>query len=426
MSGFKIGNKEINHISGPIRVCVLKPPQSLKKEFEKEGCRAPYILLFGDEHFGKENECKKCSCDWADEDDNECCYKIDDPKFLKLFDSAITSNFPIDLYVEQAYEPRLGDPNIYNINKEIKYIDTEGFISKFIHDYKICYSKQHRSTLRYQKDCPTKDIRWHFIDIRNIEYGKSGEHMLNSGTNTFYTILYKYFNKDNKYTKEDVYNIAKKYINDEYYKEELTMMYYIIINGPQFVKDYITENSNFIIAKQIRKQVIDKLKNFSFWHNIISERINFYFKHYFKNSGFIVDDYLIVMRFYKDVILLLFEANNKTKEEFEEERLNLIQTIEKYDLFSKNILNLNNMLTMTVLACMVDIYTISRIFKRTTNGTPSFLSMIYSGDIHIENIKDILINYLGYSIIGEVNNEGRCQDVSNINFNLLKAKSEYT
>jgi hypothetical protein len=423
MSQFKIGNKEIKSISGPVRVCVLKPPQGLKEELEKEGGRAPYLLLFGDEHFGKENECKNCSCNWDDEDLDECCYKIDDPNFLKLFDNAITSNYPIDLYVEQAYEPRLGDPDIDNINEDIKYIDTKGFMSKFIHDYKVCYSKEHRGTSRYKSICPTKDLRWHFTDIRNISYGNSGEKQIYDGTNTFYIILYNYFNKDNKYTKKDVYNIAKNIVNDN--NEELTMMYYIILNGPQFVRDYITESSNFIISKQIKKQAINKLKDFSFWHNIISERINFYFKGYFENSNFTVDDYLTVMRFYKDVLILLFEVNNKTSIEFDKERLDLINTVEKYDLFGSNILNIHHMLTMTVLACMMDIYTISRIFKKPINGTPSFLSIIYAGDGHVENIKDILINYFGYSIVGETMVEGRCQDVSSINFNLLKAKSEY-
>ena len=74
----------------------------------------------------------------------------------------------------------------------------------------------------------------------------------------------------------------------------------------------------------------------------------------------------------------------------------------------------------------MDAYTISRILKKPTNGIPSFTSLIYAGDLHVKNIIDILTKYFKYEVIGQsYSDKLRCQDVKNIEFNLLKAKQEY-
>jgi hypothetical protein len=66
------------------------------------------------------------------------------------------------------------------------------------------------------------------------------------------------------------------------------------------------------------------------------------------------------------------------------------------------------------------------MFKKPTDGNPSYLSMIYIGDAHAKNIKETLIENFNYELVGEGKNEGkRCINVDNINFNLLKAKVEY-
>jgi hypothetical protein len=64
MSKFIIGNKPIYRVSGPVRVTVLKPDNDLKKRFEEEGARLPYIILFGDHHFSRENSCDDSRPSW--------------------------------------------------------------------------------------------------------------------------------------------------------------------------------------------------------------------------------------------------------------------------------------------------------------------------------------------------------------------------
>jgi hypothetical protein len=428
MSKFIIGNKPISSVSGPVRVSVLKPNKDLKNRFELEGGRLPYIVLFGDEHFSKEYKCDSCSCNinWITEkgwENKDCCYEIDDPEFLKLFDGVASKNYPIDFYVEQLYEPRLGDPNIYNINEGLNRFDKTGYLSKLTHDYKICYSKADRRTKRYKTECPTRDIRWHFIDTRSVEYGNSGEAKLYKGLIKFYTLLYYHFDKNRP--ENDSFNQSISAFKK--YKEEFTMVFDILVNGPDFLDKYMTSDSNFLLSKQIRKQVLDELKNVDVWKKIITDRIQQTFYDYMNtvNTQFTTNDYIKVMSFYKNVLILISDENI-SKDDFLEKRKTLIESITNYNIFEENPSNLITMISLTTFTGMMDAYTISRILKKPTNGIPSFTSLIYAGDLHIKNITDILTKYFSYEVVGESNTKQyRCQDVKNIDFNILKAKQEY-
>lgn len=417
MSKFIIGNKPISSISGPVSVSVLKPNDVLRAQFEDEGGRLPYIILFGDEHFSRENKCDNCTCG------KECCYSIDDPEFLKLIDGVASKNYPIDLFVEQIYEPRLGHPDIYNIIESLNRFDTTGYLSKFVHDYRICYSKQDRRTKRYREECPTRDIRWHFIDTRTIEYGNSGEAKLYKGMIQFYSLLYYYFDKNRPENEDESYKKSIELFKK--YPEEITMVFDIIVNGPEFLNKYL--DGDFLLTKQIRKQVVDELKNIDFWKVIITERIHTTFGDYMdtQKTNFTVEDYIVVMQFYKKVLILI-SSSDISKEDFLKQRKELLTTIDKYNIFEENPSNLLTMISLTTSTAMMDAYTIARIIKKPTDGIPAFASFVYAGNLHIKNIKEILIKYFLYTDIGESNVEThRCQNVKDIDFNLLKAKQEY-
>ena len=429
MSNFIIGNKPIKSISGPIRVCVLKPDIDLKKRFKEEGGRLPYIILFGDYHFGREGKCENCDCNtywriregWSKGD---CCYEIDDPEFLKLFDSLATKDFPIDFYTEQTYEPRLSDPDIYKINESINRSDKKGYLSKFIHEYKTCYSKKDRRTKKYRSECPTRDLRWHYIDTRSIEYGNSGEALLYSGIKEFYKLLYYYFNKDKPENEDASFNEGRKAFSK--YTEKFTMVFDIIINGPEFLNKYLTKDSNFLVTKQVKKQVIPELRDIEFWKKIMFDRINKTFYDYIGLSpDYTVKDYIVGMQFYKEVLALISD-NTISKDDFLKQRKEIMEKVKKYDLFGEHIISLQNMYSLTTATSMMDIYTITRMLKKPKDGVPGFCSMFYAGDLHVENIRDILKKYFGYTVVGQsINENTRCQDVSNIDFNLFKVKQEY-
>ena len=428
MSKFIIGNKPISRVSGPVRVTVLKPDDDLRNRFKEEGARLPYIVLFGDHHFDRENNCEECECktNWITGkgwENKECCYEIDDPEFLKLFDGVASKNYPIDFYTEQSYEPRLSDPKIYEINPSLDKADKEGYLTKFIHDYKICYSKGEKEerTLRYKKECPTRDIRWHYIDTRSFRYGNSGEAQLNQGIIIYYQILKIFFNEPEDTIKEKINDIVIKH------HDKLQMTYAIILNGMYFLETYVTLSSDFLIPKQVRKQAIEELRNMDLWYAIIKDTINSTFKSYYKTSNipFNTKDYITVMQFYINVLELISDST-LSKEEFLERREGLIKSVENYKIFEDNQSNLNNMVFYTTKTAMMDIYTVARMLKNPEEGTPGFLAMYYGGDAHTTNIRDILVRHFSYEIVGESYNEKeRCQSVKDIDFNILKAKNEY-
>jgi len=420
MSKFIIGNKPIKSISGPVRVCVLKPNIDLKKRFEEEGGRLPYIILFGDYHFSREETCEKCDC----ESSGDCCYEIDDPEFLKLFDGLASKNFPIDFYTEELYEPRLSEPDIYKINESINRQDKTGYLSKFIHEYKTCYSKKDRRTKKYKNECPTRDLRWHYIDTRKVEYGNSGEALLYKGIIEFFRLLFFYFNKDIPENEDTSFNEGRKAFSK--YTKEFTMVFDIITNGPEFLNNYLTEDSNFLLTKQVKKQVLPELRDIKLWKAIMNDRIHETFYDYIGTSPYYtVDDYIAGVNFYKHILALISD-NKISKEDFLKERKELMKKVEKYDLFGENLINLQNMYSLTTATSMMDIYTITRMLKKPENGVPGFCSMFYAGDLHVKNIINILTRYFGYSIVGQSMNENlRCQDVTNIDFNLFKVKQDY-
>lgn len=425
MSKFIIGNKPISRVSGPVRVTVLKPDDDLRNKFKDEGARLPYIILFGDHHFDRENNCEECECktNWITGqgwENKECCYEIDDPEFLKLFDGVASKNYPIDFYTEQSYEPRLSDPKIYEINPSLDKADREGYLAKFLHDYKICYSKGEKRTSRYKKECPTRDIRWHYIDIRDFTYGNSGDAQLNQGIITYYNILKLFFKEPEDTIKEKINDIFIKH------HDKLQMTYAIILNGMYFLETYVTLDSDFLIPKQVRKQAIEELRNMNLWNTIIKDTINSIFKSYYKiaNTPFNTKDYMTVIQFYINVLNLISDKT-VSKEEFLKRREELIKSVENYKIFENNQSNLNIIISYTTKIAMMDIYTVARMLKKP-KGTPGFLAMYYGGDNHTTNIRDILVRYFSYEIVGESYNEKeRCQSVKDIDFNILKAKNEY-
>lgn len=422
MSKFIIGNKPISRVSGPVKITVLKPDDDLRNRFKKEGARLPYIILYADHHFDRELNCKLCDCN----SNGKCCYEIDDPEFLKLFDGVSSKNYPIDFYTEQTYEPRISDPKIYELNKDFTRSDKIGYISKFIHDYKICYSKDEKEgrTQRYINECPTRDIRWHYIDTRSFTYGNSGEARLNNGIIVYYILVKMFFYDPEETVKENTYNFFNKYRN------EVTMAIDIINNGLEFLKDYVTIDSNFLISKQVRKQALEEHRHMDFWYNIIKDTINSIFKNYFSTSDepFSVADYSTVISFYVNTAVLISKPG-LSKEDFLEKRKELIDSVRNYNLFDNTKANLINMVFYTTKTAMMDIYTVARMLKKP-NGTPGFLSMYYAGEHHTENVKNILVNYFSYKVVGESDNSNfnevtRCQSVKDIDFNILKAKNEY-
>jgi len=433
----KIGIKDVNKISGPVSVCVLKPSKHTHKEYEENGGRAPYIILFGDHHFEREGECDNCNCeiDWTVEDDEiqSCCYSIENPEFLKLFDNSITPLKPIDLFVEQAYEVNIGDPDIEEKNIFIQQRDNTGFMANFLHQYNICYSKEKRGTDEYIKKCPTKYMRWHYNDVRYLsKSAKTYDYYLMKGVHVFQEqILEPFFDPLNMITGIDVKEECDKVVNK--YRDHLKIAFSMFFNGPQFVKSYMHDNGNFLLVKQVKKQTLPRLRNMSWWHTFIEKTAKRYFEDYKDFTWMTNENYYDIIAYFVDIFTLVL-STSLSKLEFNIRRFDILKNV-VVKPFSPYVTQIGkgasafDIYNHTVGSLLVDSYTLGRIFKLPSGGTPSFLSMVYIGDMHAKNIKNCLIEDFGYELVGESRNNPdntqRCIDVSNIDFNLLKVKNEY-
>ena len=82
-NGIKIFDTNINKISGPNCIYMLKPKLTCIKNMKKLNVIPPIFILFGDDHTNDKYQCINCSC----ENSKDCCYPIYSDKFLKLLDS---------------------------------------------------------------------------------------------------------------------------------------------------------------------------------------------------------------------------------------------------------------------------------------------------------------------------------------------------
>ena len=423
-----IYSKTVNKISGPISINILKPSKGTFEMFKENGGRAPYVIIFGDQHFTREDDCKDCKCEdnWGFEDNEEnCCLPIDSIQLLREFDAASNSEFPIDFYVEQVHEPNIGDIDIEDKNVYIKSRDTTGYMAKFLHDYNICYSKSKRGTREYDK-CPTKNIRWHFTDTRFIINKNVDDIKLLRGIEVFFhDIIKPFFSIESlsiSSTKDKCDDIVK------HNRKELMMAFSLFFSGPDFVKHNMSEDSNFLFIKQIKKQTLPALRDINWWHSLVIEKNKKAFKNY-KDLTWMTDEiYYKVVAYYVDVFKLILNKEI-TPSNFEIRRLDLINSMKEWGADITKVggfISVIDIYSFNFGALLVDFYILSRMFKKPNDGNPSYLSMIYIGDAHAKNIKETLIENFNYELVGEGRNEGkRCINVDNINFNLLKAKLEY-
>jgi hypothetical protein len=92
-----IYNKQINKISGPVAIRILKPNKTKFENYKKIGMTLPFYILFGDIHGSFTNMCEVCECKPGS---STCCYKVYDPNFMRLIDKVISPGYSVDFYAE--------------------------------------------------------------------------------------------------------------------------------------------------------------------------------------------------------------------------------------------------------------------------------------------------------------------------------------
>ncbi len=416
-----IKDKKIDRISGPVSFALLKPKKFIFDELKKEGVHLPIFMLFGDVHFSGKYQCEKCTCEGSSSafgsSSAGCCMPIYSNEFLRLIDSMATKKHPIDFGIEGFYagEERKYVATEYNILafKEVAR-RSEMQPMKMLRDNNIaCYIKELRGTSLYSKYCPTKNIRWHFMDARSAGGSKYDlENLLieldlpdtdNNLNELFETEL-------SKSKIKHIIDRQKSKFKDKTMFYKLIMLKYYISTSPEKAIDYfftIATPQNSLIIKQFSK-LSKSLKDLEFWKKSMSD----YFLHISRPLN--KDANIVKSKFYGLII----------RDDIDE----LSELLR--DIKNRNLLKQGSSFSIRENTIFMDMYYIFRTFKIPKGDRNPYLSLIHIGDRHRENITFFLANIIKYyDIVKEVNIKGdvifkddpqmRCTLMPNIDFNDL-------
>ena len=361
-----INGNNIKSISGPVSFYYLSPTIRLSK--------LPLIVLFGDSHRDSADMCTKCDCSKGAK---SCCYKLSDPTLLKLFDTLGSSKYPVDFYTETSF---LGTRETF-ADGEMKSLTTDDMIS--------CYHHRLRDT-NYNK-CPTRNIRWQAADIlkgsENYDTYFRDRFAIKNSENTLakleeYKKTSKYFKEDrsmffkqhmyvetqilfilegiiikdwdlSRFTEFSSFDKFKKFIMPLFEKKDISSL-------QKFASDLFSMK-NSAINKQIKKQSLPELKNREVWAKLYAMSIR-------KN----MDD----LDIYTDKHFLQIKTDIESTTE-----KNMRAEIKK-DLW--------RLIKSIITPPLLDIYVLSRMFKKPTDGNVSSISIAYFTDSHIKNMVYLL------------------------------------
>ena len=278
-----INNVQIKKLSGPVSFTMLRPISSLN-EF-------PAIMLFGDAHFSSAHQCEDKDVSDKDiidekvprtfDDVNKGVYKIYSSTFLKLLDSPY-----VDFYTEAWFDKNENDETYFDALRE----NNDQPINLIREEIAPCYYKELRGKQIYEKYCPTKHIRWHFVDPRyaydtyeyylsiiEMEFLPNLKNAIKKGkleNNFIEKTINKHFNRDQKLFIHCL-KMIQLMLN---YKDPET-----------FFNMYYSEDNKYFIKKSlIYKQLKKQLNQFYFWKKKTLEYFNQYTEKIIEQNEFMI------------------------------------------------------------------------------------------------------------------------------------------
>ena len=449
--GLKIRDTNINRISGPVSMYYLKPDPKIF-ELYKNQINFPLILAFGDIHQGYDNVCENCELD---------CVNIYDKKFLQDIDK-LALTYPIDFFTESSE---------YFIESELS---GQGILfDKFLAETVLpCHkaNMRKRDVGSYLKNCPTKNIRWHYTDSRHF-YHKFEGFLISSNITYLSNIISDFKNKKEISPKINIDNIDFVDLSDNFTYEFLNKFVSLIKINSDI--DYITDQlalkfgelyidtinsikKDSSLYKELSSEGLDsdvlhiyKLKIFnSIVHSLKSDVykkaveniVNFvnrnekyivYFEDLIKlMSGKISKKYYPNIRLYNPLDESRWEErwDNTNRKLYYADLTNESTTwerpVKKYagPVYSSIISELENTIytiTANLLklfltstsAVLLDIYFITRLFKNPVGNLNSSLSLCYFGDNHITNVVRILKDIFNYEEVFAKGSNLRCINI---------------
>jgi len=419
-TGLIINKKTVKSISGPAYLTILKPKMDyFQKIYSEEKTFAPVFMIFGDIHRSNEEMCTDCNCNIHD---SGCCYKVYEDKFLKLLDKIPKlPKFNVDFSMENDIDEITGDLYyVKYLGEQYQEGKENAYVLRLLRERILgCYSKKLKinQPKEYKKYCPTQNIRWHSVDTRFTEYiGKSTwEYFLGSELPK----LLHFFTPRTDKNKDTWSNELKENLDSMLYKADgtadITKLNYLrdsldlFTDNDNYYKKFIANKENSLICKQI-----SKMKNVSIqnqWYDWIKK----YFS-YKKNSTGVKVDKIIIESWNNFINFLISysEISGPDKESRTQAQIKYINSIyeKNVDFFTDEKLNefnfmpfytedkkgityydINSLISMNTT--LLDLYYLTRMFKKPTNDYNPLLSIGYFGMKHSQDINYFLLNITG-------------------------------
>lgn len=379
LPGLLIKDTLISKISGPVAISILQPT----KEFHKSH-KAPIFILFGDQHYSRRNLCEPCECDEV----TDCCYPVYSHKFLKLIDEVAK-----DHVVHFSVEDDLNDSDINGIIDDkseepfFSYGPAHTPLEELLVPLQPCYSRtlKEKDTELYNSRCPTQHILWHKANIR--EFSNSVYKVINLFIDLIDEINYEAFCSVLEEIKKNPFHPILKHAVKPNFETVLLIATHI---------DGKTANP---ILKQIQKMP-DKQK----------EQWLVYYDKYYEFAA----PSLHTLQDVEDIFNML---NKLVQNEWDDYEIAVAFDILKYNIYKAKKLA---QYFIDYNSVALDLYFLTRSFKRTEETKNPLISIGYFGNRHIQYLNDFLILFMGYSMTFYSNEENednkkksdRCQKIT--------------
>ncbi len=342
-------------LHGPVSLYYMKHPDIPHK-----------IYLLGDYHFKLPK--------------NTCPYSISVDDWIY---NIVESGMELDLYLE-----------VYYSTKDKSLADTENNIRgeqpNYMQDVRLRFDTQcfHHN----KSDCNVGNTRIHYVDFRSINSNTAAKAWFlrstlghDFGTDHSFEVLWLLRTlKDNSgssYSKIRIANIK------DILKFNLKMLQKLMFP----LKMYELIYNQFTIDKII-KQIANFPPEREYMGDIIMERLRKI------EEEFIAHAPKITGQQYTDLYEFIY--SNNTNSEYFSEVLKPFTTAARYYMISSHFYG--------------DIYLVARFLREYSDARPSYNSIAFMGDGHIEYIRALLIE-LGFYTDYEDFNGGKCLDISELN-----------
>jgi hypothetical protein len=382
----------------------VQPKENYFRDLKRNDIYAPIFILFGDRHGSISESCEPC-------DNFTTCYDIYDDRFLKLIDSLAEPEYPIDYFIEGYMHNVAGDSDIFNIIPE-------GTIPKLRENIATCYKRELRGTTRYEKECPTKNIRWHSGDTR---FWATDKYNFEAFINMFLEIFSVHI-EDKKNIRDlssskfiDILISVYRHLLKKIKKKDILYYFHIISQYGLFTNEFnrvwlSDDNIKSLIKKQLNK-VLDQSEpglNEKFnkkWYIWTTSYINYKLTQHNTNIDF--------NNFYKglaDVFINIIE-NSESQWLNPQKITNMyINWIDMYENNNK----VNKLIEFCIqhkydfsiheifsTSMFLDLYTILRAFKKPNEtGRNALVAFGCFGAYHTKDIAFLLTNIMrAYEVV---------------------------